>query len=283
MIPRAPEAIVQAAAMDSERRDLYVEGLHDKLVLEFLCGKTRDRGVRILPVDEALDLCHSEGGSKGRLLVLAQTAQQKGVQNLRFFVDRDLDPFIGAAVPGNTWQTDFPDFEGYLLNVAALSKALRLSYSNPQTDILSLLDSLITICRELGLLRVLSCRNNLALPVTKTKKTRCVELRNGIVAFDCDRFLTAVLQEGHINLSRKSALIDGLQAIKKELNDAPSVQFVRGKDFIEISIIALRRLGIDSKEFGRVLWATLDKKTALGHPTLSCVVEFLSRTTEQEN
>ena len=126
MIRRTPEAVVQAALMDRERTDLFVEGVHDKLVLEFLCGDERNNNVRVLSIDNAVLLQDQEGGAKARVLRLAELAEQKGAFNLRFVVDRDFDPLIGATVPANTWQTDLPDTEGYLFHEHAFSKVLRV-------------------------------------------------------------------------------------------------------------------------------------------------------------
>jgi hypothetical protein len=264
--------------MDTDRRDLYVEGVHDKMVLEFLCGDKRDQSVRIIPIDDALYLPCSQGGTKGRLLALAKEAEQKGVQNLRFLVDRDFDSLIGVSVPSNTWQTDMPDFEGYLFTDTALSKALRISYCDSKTDASWLLNCVVQICRQLGLLHFLSRRDNLQLPIVETKKRKCVVLKDGSYTFDMSKFVTMVLQNAGISLSKMTALLADLECITETFRDTPSLKLVRGKDFMEISAIILGNHNI--KEFSRVLWATLDKNIASYYPTLASVMSFLSARVE---
>jgi len=283
MIPRSPEAIIQAAIMDADRNDLFVEGIHDKMVLEFLSEPNRNHAIRIFPIDEIAEIGESENGAKGRLLKLAHFASRESATNLKFFVDRDLDCFVGDDLPNNTWKTDFPDLEGYLINDKTVSKILKLCYNTERLDASVFLASLMSICRKTGLLRVFSRRKKLDLPITKTNKTKCITLKSGIITFDFDRFFTAVLQGAGQKLSKKTTLLRGFDALKKELADEPSENLVRGKDFIEISIIALRRYGIESKEFEQILWGTLESSIIPNYPALDCVVKFLSRTIEPEN
>ena len=283
MICRSPEAIVQAALMDRDRCDLFVEGLHDKLVLEFLCGERRNSNVRVLAIDTAVLLQKQEGGAKARVLRLAELAEQKGASNLRFLVDRDFDPFVGATVPTNTWQTDLPDTEGYLLHEHAFSKVLRLCYCNTSAKAASALGCTIDICRQIGILRVYSLRQHLDLPISRTKKARCVATGQHKITLDFDRFLTSVLQTGKISLKQKPSVLADLQTLTDELDDTPSRELVRGKDFMEICPVVLRRLGIESKEFPTVLWATLDAQHMHSHATLTAIIEFMREKIEQEN
>lgn len=276
MIPREPITIVQAAVMDPMRRDLYVEGDHDRLVLDFLCQGVRDSGVRILPADSAIHLSRAHGGAKARLLFLAELAEKHDVNNLRFLVDRDFDPFIGKKCPRNTWQTDTPDMEGYLLATATLSKILRISFGAGTKDAEALFSDIIDICRQLGILRVVSLRKDMNLPISNTKKSKAIARKGRTVAFDFDRFVTAVLQEAHISLSERDSVLAEYRQIKKEFHTTPSLQLVRGKDFMDVGTIVFRRMSLETRELSRILWAALDRSIVQHFQSLAQVVAYLS-------
>ena len=273
---RGAEAIVQAALMDRGRRDIFVEGIQDKLVLEFLASNRRDTQVRVLVIDDVADIDEQQGGAKARVLKLARLAANAGADNLRFFVDRDFDAFSDISYPSNTWHTDFPDLEGCLLNPYYMCKLIRLGYlaaSISPHDVLAVTNA---ICRQLSLLRILSSRKGLELPITDSNKARFIIHNNGDVQFDLEKYIRSVLQSARIPLRRLASILEEYETLVDEMKDIEDEHLTRGKDFFDVCRIVLRRLGVNASQLPNVLWAATEKGVLDNNDNLAQAVAFIS-------
>lgn len=277
MIRRCPEAIVQAAAMDQERKDLFVEGIRDKLALEFLASADRNPDVRIFVIDETADIDQSVCGAKGRLLHLARTAADAGVTNLRFLVDREFDHLTGTSYPPNTWHTALPDFDSHLFAPYYVRKAIHLGYLKESVSPEDLLAHVFSICRTLSCLRLLSLREGLDLPINDSRKSKFLTLRKGELCFDFDKYLRAVMQSAGMPLRGHGTLAVKHAQLTTELSELADRQLVRARDFFEICEIVLRRFGVDTKELPSVFWAAVDERSIESDDDLTAAIRFLSR------
>jgi hypothetical protein len=276
MIQRLPEAIIQAAKMDPSRRDLFVEGIQDKLILDFLSADSRNRNVRILVIDHVADIPLSEGGAKGRLLQLAQIAANSGLANLRFFIDHDCDKYLGREYPQNVWHTDYPDMEGYVIRRSNIDKVLKIAYLAENILPSQLLEVCSGICRKLFVLRLLSERESLRLPITSSRKSKFIRIKNGQISFAFENLLKALLQEAGISLTLLTQIMEKHDTLSQELASVSDTDLIRGKDFLAICEVVLSRWGINNKELPQVLWATLESDSVMDEENLRRAVEFLS-------
>ena len=76
MIRRNPKAIIMAAQMDHERRELYVEGKKDRLFIKWLTLGRISSNSRILE-SNVVEINESQGGEKERLLLFAKLSEDK--------------------------------------------------------------------------------------------------------------------------------------------------------------------------------------------------------------
>lgn len=258
MTRRPPNAVVRAAVMDPDRRDLFVEGVHDKLILEHLCGG-RPSSMRILVVDEHVELPNVQGGAKGRVLALAACAEQHGAHNLMFLVDTDLDRHLGNSYPPNVWQTDFPDMEALILGHDNFERVLRLAYVNPSLSSADFCRDVLSVARTIACVRLVSRKDNLNLKINDTEKRRYVAVKGSRFSFDEDAFLRTLLQKSQISLREFSRIQRRLSEERLALSSVDDSLLVRGKDCIEIGQLALRCYGVETDEFDRVLWASFNE------------------------
>lgn len=273
---RSPEAIVQAARMDPKRSDLFVEGIHDKLILHFICDNRMKLNCRILVIDQIAEIAVSNGGAKERLLSLARIAEQANVTNLRFLVDRDLDQFLNKEYPSNTWVTDYVDMEGYLLTTDHLLKAIRLGYCSDSISIEELLSMSTQICRRITALRIISQRQNLGLSISASKKHKYITLKNKKPIFDFDKFCRGLFNNAHLSLSQFDLVMRAHEEVETELSLLSDKHVVRGKDFLDVSQAIICSLGVKTSEFSYILWSTLERTVHRDHKTLSQITRFLT-------
>lgn len=278
MIRRAPEALISAARMDPERRDLYVEGISDKLILEYLLNGSIHKNVRILPIDLAVEINLADGGAKGRVLAFASFAENKGIQNLRFLADSDLDALFNDEYPSNTFLTDFPDMEGYVISERNLDKLLKVAHVREYPSVKNLHEALLSISSELGLLRFISRRFSLGLSITNTKKLKSISIDSNLPVLDFKRLITTVCHNTSEKQYNADELLFKTEQAREEFEKASQSQRIRGKDYIELMSITLRKLKLSKSEEGSTLLATMHEENTLKFPRMGNLATFLTQT-----
>ncbi len=275
MIRRTPEAIISAALMDPKRRDLYVEGVSDKLILEYLLRERMGSNVRILPIDIAVETNVTLDGAKGRLIAFATQAEVSGVTNLRFLADSDMDDILGVQPPSNTFMTDFPDMEGYVISERNLDKLLRVSLSLSQPGAQDLHRALMRMASSIALLRFISKRDSLRLRITKTNKSRCILINTQLPELDLPRLIRTVCQNTPRLPCEESVVCAAVEASREDFESIYSKK-IRGKDYMELMGLFFRKLQVGVRDFDAVLLGTLHEAETMSQPTLKQITLYLS-------
>jgi hypothetical protein len=271
MLRRDVASIVAAHKLDPERRELYVEGRQDAAFLSVLVRETKDPNT-IIQVIGAVDLPIPGGGERGRLIEFARQVEELHL-GIAFFADQDVDMLLGRAIPSNGWLTDGRDLESYLLQPEAFLKLPASVVSLAEEQALHLLEELLREAKRLGILRVYSAVNDLALPFQVTDFRRCVSGEGTTIAVDVERYVKTLCQNCGRSLSTVATITEGLASLEASYGGVDPLQLVHGKDALHLLDIVLRRL--DRRFSSRALWLAFERSMTGSFPRLTEVIGFL--------
>lgn len=274
MIRRHPEAVITAHRMDPSRRELYVEGVRDRLFLSWILGTNvaTDASVREIAFVETPGV---SGGERGRLIDFARRLGERQI-GIRMFADADWDRVLGRPVPERVWLTDYRDLEGYLLRVECIDKVLRLGLATEQIQAESLLETVKKHCRRLAILRLLSESESLDLPFQSTGLRRFLKTLNEELVVDIDGYVRALIQNAGISLKEMRPLLNRLDQLEAHYASTPDAELIHGKDATCIIEVALSKWGIRKDEGQRLLWCSFEGRLVDAESTLGSVLAFLS-------
>ncbi|MCX5847673.1 MAG: DUF4435 domain-containing protein [Deltaproteobacteria bacterium] len=260
--------------MDDQRHELFVEGESDRILLEWLARDTINPDVRILELDKYVEVDVHEGGAKGRILIVAANLQDRTTR-ARFFVDADYDILLGRAIPANVWITDRKDIEGYLAEITVMKKAIYLGLQREALNPWEVLSNVIVMCRDVGLLRIVSQRDCMDLPFQRTPAAKYVRKKLGKIVFEFPSFLKALLHNAKISLEKLSFIEAAHSQIRDELEEVDDLRIIHGKDFLGISEAYVCKLGLEANQFARMLWSAFDESITARAPNLHKVLQFI--------
>jgi hypothetical protein len=273
MIRRSPQAILAAHKMDRQRRELYVEGSRDRLFFSWLLGREKDPNAAVVEIAMVESLEAAEGGERGRLLAFAEWMVRSEAQ-LRCFADADWDRLLGRGTPANVWLTDKRDLEGYTLREECLEKVLRLGMATERLDARALLAAVLRAAREVGIMRVLSVRQNLRLPFQKTDLWRHVVATGGAVSVR-PSYLRALVQNAGIGLGRLVGIQADMVDLATELAEVPNDQLVHGKDAFCMLEGVFAEHGAKRGEGSRMMWTSFERVYMDNGSALSAAYQYL--------
>jgi len=264
--------------MDVGRRELYVEGVRDRVFLNWLVGDTRDTKASIVPIDQVelpeVDL----GGNRERLKVFLQQVVSQPA-NIRGLIDTDHATFIEEAFPPNAWMTDLRDIEGYVLSEENVDAALRLGYGIDRVAAVNVLASTHEVGATLASIRLGSEKLGLKLPVSSANLSRCSKAtRNGQITLDVQRLLQSLLQAAGISLGRLPEVTTEVAVARELIATFPIEQVIHGKDCMKILTLQFKALGSrEVADAAPVLWSSFKREKLTEYPVLNDIVTFLTK------
>ena len=269
-------ALKAAHIMDSERRELYVEGRRDRLFFTSVAGCDCSSNTSIHEIDNidigsALDNCN-----RAKLITFAGLLRSENL-HIRCFADADFDRLLNVTPPENTWLTDCRDLEGYFLQPESIHRLLTQGLAIESLKADDLIASVYRLGRPVGVLRFLSHRDDLKLPFKDRPLKPYLKRRQNVTQLEFDSYLQALMQGAGIKLTRLKeikALHDDLTA---ELTGTDNEQLLHGKDSIQILGHLLKDHALDENSVEPSLWMSVDKASLGRFGNLSAAINFLKR------
>jgi len=273
MIRRHPKAILMAAQMDPERRELYVEGRKDRLFFKWLTLGKISKNSRVIE-SSFVEISQTQGGEKERLLKFAKIVENRA-DNLRFFIDRDYDELLSNDHPSNVWSTDFNDMEGYLFEDSIIYKFCLIGCKFDKIDPVILFGEALKYAVEIGYLRLVSKIHGLKLSINKTKEGKYIKMSGGNTSFNFNKYLNAVIQNSKQSKASMDYTLSLLAQIKSQYHGAEPLNIVRGKDVISIFARLLSLKGVKLNDYEEIFWSAINEQNLSTYNNLSEVVNFL--------
>jgi hypothetical protein len=237
-------------------------------------GRDKDPNAAVVEISMVEAIEAAEGGERGRLLAFAERMVRSEAR-LKCFADADWDRLLARTAPANVWLTDTRDLEGYTLRKECVEKVLRLGLATERFDAEAVLTSVLRAAREVGVLRVLSVRQNLRLPFQRTDLSRHIGVANGGVSIR-PGYLRALLQNAGIGLGQLARVQADLGELAQELADVPDGQLVHGKDAFCMLERVLAECGAKKGEGARLMWTSFERIYIGAGSALSLACQYLS-------
>ena len=184
----------------SERRDVYVEGVHDVAVYRWCLSQLGLTSVAVYPVS-SIDISDDEvlnngatPGNRGRLIFLAHKLKSIAENRCACVIDADFSHFLGEpdAEPP-LFRTDYTCLEMYYFNSYALDKYLSLVCRRSDISGSEIVSRLSPTLSQMFIFR---CANHtLGLNLDWIDRVTCCSLNNGIVDFDFRGFMIKILNK----------------------------------------------------------------------------------------
>lgn len=279
--------LVTEYLLHTGRKDLFVEGMEDRSVIEWFLESVSISGVRVLEIDcveitaEDLRRHGLNEGNKSRVLVLARefinTLPETASQVL-CVVDADFD-YILNRIETNRFlaYTDGTSLEMYAFSEAALKRVLWLGFRDSSSNAALILDTLYGVLKEIFVIRAVNESLQLGMKWIPFER-RCKMETDGKITFNIEKFIGDYL--------RKNGQTARLEEFDRCRNDLLSLElssrwrWIRGHDFAHLLARYIR--GIvrtkEAKEAARgeaairMLFVALDPKYMLSTPLFQRIV-----------
>jgi hypothetical protein len=276
MLRRSPETILVAHKMDPDRREIYVEGGRDCAFLNWLADDGRSVSARVIPID-LVDVPEvEEGGNRERLRLFLVEVLPAGYE-IRGLIDADQAALIDEAIPANAWITDLRDAEGYVLGEENVDMALRLGCGIEGVSASALLKSTSGVALFLAATRLVSHRDHLRLPVSRSRYKGYIRATTGgLLTLNRKSYLGALLQSAGISLSERDNIDQKVSQTMDEIAAVPIENIRHGKDCTRLLTLQFRALGAeDVTDVAPLLWSSFRKESLSQFPVLREILEFM--------
>lgn len=276
---RTVDEVISICKLEPSTKNIYVEGISDKLVIDNFLKKQKKSDISVYNID-CIDYSEVFAGMPPEdIKVLKESNKEKvaylalKVENevekchLLGIIDRDLD-FVNNHVKSgeNLSYTDYNSMEMYLFSYDNIDALLKNSFritSNVNVD--NFMKSIGQVCRVLFYIRAYLESSNGSM--VDFKKNLSYDRKDNTCSLDIKKYISKIAQANKMVYS-----LDGLH---KEIEEklAKSVDDIRleikGHDFIKVlyfSICKHKKVSMDESELANTFWVYLDDRVLANEP-----------------
>lgn len=277
--------ILAICRLEPEMRNIIVEGVTDKLVLERFLKKEHKTGISIMNVDmicfddEYPKLSEEEvkllkESNKEKVIYLTSKVENvSSTCQLLGIIDRDFDMILKKVRKGRCLAyTDYNSMELYLFKEEYIIEIIANIYRiSSNIDVNALMLSIGNVCRFLFFL------HSYLIPFNGRMVDFCksfsYDKHTNECMLDMKKYLSKILQNN--KLSDKAKIIS--DKLRSQLN-VPAVDVrleMRGHDFISVLYHALykhKRISMSEEDFANSTWLCLDSQLLEAEPLFQRVL-----------
>lgn len=276
---RTVDEVISICKLEPSTKNIYVEGISDKLVIDNFLKKQKKSDISVYNID-CIDYSEVFTGmppenikvmkesNKEKVAYLALKVE-KEVENCHLLgiIDRDLD-FVNNHVKSGKYlsYTDYNSMEMYLFSYDNIDALLKNSFritTNVNVD--NFMKSIGDVCRVLFYIRAYLESSNGS--IVDFKKNLSYDKQDNTCSLDIEKYINKIDQANRMVCS-----FDGLyKEIQEKL--AKSVDDIRleikGHDFIKVlyfSICKHKKVSMDESELANTFWVYLDDRVLVDEP-----------------
>lgn len=276
---RTVDEVISICKLEPSTKNIYVEGISDKLVIDNFLKKQKKSDISVYNIDcidnsevftgmppENIKVMKESNKEKVAYLALKV---EKEVENCHLLgiIDRDLD-FVNNHVKSGKYlsYTDYNSMEMYLFSYDNIDALLKNSFritTNVNVD--NFMKSIGDVCRVLFYIRAYLESSNGS--IVDFKKNLSYDKQDNTCSLDIEKYINKIAQANRMVCS-----FDGLyKEIQEKL--AKSVDDIRleikGHDFIKVlyfSICKHKKVSMDESELANTFWVYLDDRVLVDEP-----------------
>lgn len=256
-------------------KDIYVEGITDKLVMErFLhknnVKKTKVKDISDINFDELPDeQKHIKENNKNKLIELARLLKEEYEDTLQYItciIDKDFDEILQNIVINKNYltYTDFNSLELYLFNEHTFEifykNILRTFPATPKKTVRELQKAVVNIFLIRLSININYDNKEKKFELTNLKKAVKINKKNNTIQFAHNEYLIKILNNNNLRgeLQKYQSTINKYE--KKCVKDIKN--YIRGHDFITIFFFYVNKIknniGLTEETLERSLFQCID-------------------------
>lgn len=267
---RTVSELVVLYELEPKVRDVFVEGITDKTLLEQFFDRSGIKGVNVYEIS-SVSILYEEfvekalpDNNRSRVMVLAERLFEECSQDLEQRVvcvaDLDFDALYGRQVTQPLLLfTDFVAVELYAFSVSAVKKFCSIVLKKPSIDAAAILDALEAPLRSLFLIRAIACELNLNVQMLAIEKN--CEVSKSKVCLDVASYVQKLLNKA-ARPSDHQKFADRISALVAQVPSDARLA-IHGHDYVDLLRYYLVKVlrparGYDEAMFGGALMSTLE-------------------------
>ena len=276
---RTVDEVISICKLEPSTKNIYVEGISDKLVIDNFLKKQKKSDVSVYNID-CIDYSEVFTGmppenikvmkesNKEKVAYLALKVE-KEVENCHLLgiIDRDLD-FVNNHVKSGKYlsYTDYNSMEMYLFSYDNIDALLKNSFritTNVNVD--NFLKSIGDVCRVLFYIRAYLESSNGS--IVDFKKNLSYDKQDNTCSLDVEKYINKIAQANRMVCSFDGLYKEIQEKLAKSLDEIRLE--IKGHDFIKVlyfSICKHKKVSMDESELVNTFWVYLDDRVLVDEP-----------------
>lgn len=276
---RTVEEIISICKLEPSTKNIYVEGLSDKLVIDNFLKKQKINDISVFNIKcidfsevfakmspSELNILKDSNKEKVAFLTLKV---EKELGNCHFLgiIDRDLD-FVNNHIKSGKYlsYTDYNSMEMYLFSRDYIANLLKNTFRiTSDVNFDKFINSIGYVCRTLFYIRAYLESSNGSM--VDIKKDFSYDKRCNICQFDIENYIKKVVQVNKNVNSSGNLYKEIIAKVNTPIDDVRLE--IKGHDYIKVlylSICKHKKVNMDEIELANTYWVYLDDRELVNEP-----------------
>lgn len=276
---RTVDEVISICKLEPSTKNIYVEGISDKLVIDNFLKKQKKSDISVYNID-CIDYSEVFAGmppedikvlkesNKEKVAYLALKVE-KEVENCHLLgiIDRDLD-FVNNHVKSGKYlsYTDYNSMEMYLFSYDNIDALLKNSFRiTSDVNVDNFMQSIGDVCRILFYIRAFLESSNGSM--VDFKKNLSYDRKDNTCLLDIEKYINKIAQANRMVCSFGGLYKEIQEKLAKSVDDIRLE--IKGHDFIKVlyfSICKHKKVSMDESELANTFWVYLDDRVLVDEP-----------------
>lgn len=276
---RTVEEIISICKLEPSTKNIYVEGLSDKLVIDNFLKKQKINDISVFNIKcidfsevfakmspSELNILKDSNKEKVAFLTL-KVEKESGNCHFLGIIDRDLD-FVNNHIKSGKYlsYTDYNSMEMYLFSRDYIANLLKNTFRiTSDVNFDKFINSIGYVCRTLFYIRAyLESFNGSMVDI---KKDFSYDKRCNICRFDIENYIKKIVQVNKNVNSSGNLYKEIIEKVNTPIDDVRLE--IKGHDYIKVlylSICKHKKVNMDEIELANTYWVYLDDRELVNEP-----------------
>lgn len=276
---RTVDEIISICKLESSTKNIYVEGLSDKLVIDNFLKKQKINDISVFDIEcidfsevfakmypSELNILKDSNKEKVAFLTLKVEKESRNCHFLGI-IDRDLD-FVNNHIKSGKYlsYTDYNSMEMYLFSRDHIANLLKNTFRiTSDVNFDQFINSIGYVCRTLFYIRAyLESFNGSMVDI---KKDFSYDKRCNICQFDIENYIKKIIQVNKNVNSSGNLYKEIMEKVNTPIDDVRLE--IKGHDYIKVlylSICKHKKVNMDDIELANTYWVYLDDRELVNEP-----------------